>query len=480
MLLVSASFVQAEIESSKQKYKAGEIVSVRNTATLCTDIGKEENVSLYIVENQDEWGVGDELVDVRGEPQEVPNKAFPYTMVWKDSEKGFYDSVIDCDTDKKYSIREPVNAGYLFEVEIVPGDGAVSIGEKNIGNHTWRYDPEEASSENIMMQFKLLAGIEDVTLHNITIQALGNGNDAFIDTLEVYVDENNNGELDEEEIMIGDSQPAYASDNGVSVIVLDYILTKDISESFLIVYQMKENATKGEFSLKINSIEGVGADSEKIISFTGLPLESGKASVLTPKTCLGSLGLELAPESVPVAGENIKAIISGLEECNGFEVALMTTPCDSSAPKKVDSCKVKGEGCEFNLTAQVTRAFYACLDKNEDGDTADTGENVRAILTVGVPGAKLNETAGNENETEIEEGTAEEEGKETTPITGNAIDEIKQKLAETGSFFILLEVTLLLILFVLVMILFRLRPTLRSSEEDLEEEKPKEEGKKKK
>ena len=479
MLLVSTSFVQAGIESIKDVYKTTETISVKSTESpLCGNLEKNSNVSLYIVENQDEWGVGDALEDVRGEPQIIPNAQFSTKKIWENAKGGFYDIIVDCVKNGEYDALEPLDAplnGIGFTVEVVPGSASASLGENDVGDHIWRYDPEDPSLTNVMMQFQLLAGVEDIILDNITIQALGDGDDAEIDLLEIYVDENNNGELDEDEFMIGDSQPAYELNNGESVISLDYILTKDLSENFLIVYQMKETATEGKFSLKVTSLKGIGGDSEGIVSFTGLPLESGEKNVLDAKTCLGTLGFELDPVQVSTVGSTINAMISGLEGCDGYEIMLMTTPCGASVPKEVSSCVIEGEGCETNLTADATRAFYACLDKNEDGDVEDAGENARAVLTVGVPGGILegNETEGNDTETGDGETGGEGAGEEgDSSITGNSIEEIKQKLAETGSFFILLEVTLLLILFVLVMIMFRLKPatTKVSDDEDSEED----------
>jgi preprotein translocase subunit SecF len=125
------------------------------------------------------------------------------------------------------------------------------------------------------------------------------------------------------------------------------------------------------------------------------------------------------------------------------------------------------------LVALQGGKYYACVDKNGDGDFEDFGESSSNDLTI-ITAQKENNTAIKEEINEESNETGEEVLEEITTnktvseekITGEAVGSgLTQKITESGGFLVLLEVTLLLILFVLVMILFRLKPA-ASKEED--------------
>jgi len=465
----------------KNKFKSSEDVYIKS-GKLCEPANE---VDVYITEDNNNWTDGDALDDVRGAPEPVVliSSAIPLTDLWENPDSGQYDIVVDCNKNGVYDefidkIDSFSAAG--FEVEAVAGSGKAERGSQDIGDHEWQYDPEEPDFTNEMLQLALTASGEDIELVNMTISASGSGDDTEISALEIYVDENNNGKLEENETLIGDSQPAYEDNNGQVVIDLDYFLTKDVTENIIIVYKMKENISKGEFSLSADSITGIGGDSSNIIKFSGLPLESGKKLVSPEKTCLGEVIVTLSPNPAQ-AGDNVKAEISGLEGCDGKDASLRNNPCGSSTPRIVGSCALKDNSCNISFKATSSLTYHVCVDKNGDGDSVDFGEYSYEDLVVEQP-VEENETEGNETETEetttgeneTEETT--EEGKNNTGITGG-ITGIGGEITETSSFFILLEVTLLLILFVLVMILFRLRPVVV---EQQKEQKPEKNGKKEK
>lgn len=456
------SSVQAAIESIKDNYQTTEAVSVKSTATpLCNNLPNTANVTLYIVENKDVWNNGDSLTEVREQTQEIPNSQFPSKIIWNSPKAGFYDIIVDCDSDSKY-YNEPIDSftGIGFTVIAIPGTGKAAIGEKNIVDHSWMYDSEEPDLANEMLQLSLTALGEDIKLENITIQASGNGDDREIDKLEIYIDENNNGKADENEVIIGDSQPAYIDNNGMTTIILDYILTNAVSQDILIVYQMKQTTPIGEYSLSVNSIYGTGESSGNLINnFAGLPINSGTKKVLPEKTCLGTITLELTPNPV-IEGSAVKAKISGLTGCVNKTVVLKTNPCGSVIQEKIDSCTLTNESCDITFTALTSQTYHACVNKNEDNDMIDFGEYSFVDLIVNPKPKPVVNITSNITANITEEGvniTEEQENVSGVGITGGIIENIREKLSSAGSLLLILEATLLLIFIVLVVIAFRLK-----------------------
>ncbi len=471
MSIILIMGVQAQIQSTKNTYLSSEPVYVKSTAQLCNNIPPGDNVELYVVQNK-EWTAGDSLNDARGDSQEIPNSVFSSKKIWNSPLAGDYDIIIDCIENGKYDSLEPIDSLFEigFRVTAVAGKGKAEVGQKNIGNHSWMYDSEEPDLDNEMLQLSLLAEGEDIELGNITIKASGAGDDTRIDRLEIYLDENKNGKVDDNEIIIGDSQPAYLEDDGKVVLELDYTLTNNMADNILIVYTMKETISEGEFSLKVESLYGVGESSEKSIMFSGLPISSGVKTVLQEKTCLGTLTLELIPNPA-VKDSEVIAKTSGLSGCQGEIIVLRLNPCGSSIKEDISSCIVGEEGCDISFNSSKSGTHHVCIDKNKDGDLVDFGEYAFEDLVVIEPVVESVNITEEVNVSEFEEGKEvvveeeiEEEGEERAGITGSFIED----LAGTGSFFILLEVTLLLILFVLVMIMFRLKALTRIQKEKKE------------
>lgn len=445
-----------------------------------------KEVDLYIVDNNDDWQDGDVLDDVRGAPELIVliSSKIPRRAYWKSPDAGEYDIVIDCDRDGEYNFGDAVDdfGNIGFKVESVAGTGEAKRGAKDPGDHIWQYDTEELDLLNEMLQVALLARGEDIELLNITLAASGNGDDTKIIALEVYVDENKNGKVDDTDILIGDVQPAFEDNNGEVVVSLDYFLEKDFEENILIVYTMEDSVQEGEFVLEAKSINGEGGDSDSVIKFSGLPLKSGTKKVLPEKTCLGELTLDLSPNPAE-PNQKVIAKADGLTGCDGKEVSLRTNPCGSSSPKIIKTCILDGGTCDLDFKDDITRTYYLCIDKNGDGDTVDFGEFAFEELLIQKPEEKpvVNETE--EEEGELNETVTEEEEKEQekTNVTPTGAAGALEEITEAGSFFILLEVTLLLILFVLVMILFRLKPA-PAPPQEIEKEKAeekKEKGKEK-
>ena len=456
LILFSSVLVQASIQTCKSSYKTTESISVKSTSQLCNNVDAGATIKLYIVEDKDASSL-----NVIKE-QDVSNSVFSCTNVLDNPPAGEYDVFVDCVEDGKYQVLEPF---YSFTVTVIAGTASASRGVQDIGNHSWSYDSEEPNLLNEMIQLSLQGTSEDIELKNITIKSSGSGDDTTADRIEVYVDNNNNGELNAGDEKIGEAQPAYLVNDGATTIDLDYMLPKDNPINVLIVYTMKETTSEGEFSLTVQSISGIGESSQKEIVFSGLPLGSGVKKVLPQKTCLGNLIFKLEPNPVS-KGDKVTANISSMAGCANKTIVLRENPCGSSLQEQINSCLIKEneQGCSIQFTSSVSKTYYACIDKNGDGDMVDVGEYSLLDLVVSKPTPTTPEIKVMENLTGFNETLINKtEEQEKTTITGGVIAELKEKISSAGSLFMLLEITLLLILFVLVMIMFRLKPRVEGS-----------------
>ena len=477
MFFVSVAITCLVTAQTTNPWSTGSTGYEKNSFTTLDDVYVKSNVicepapsqvDVYIVENSDQWVDGTDLVDASGafEGITLRDAKIPLTKIWDSPKAGVYDIVVDCNKDGKYNSREPVDNFYRegFAVTAIAGMGKAEVGATNPGNHTWMYDPEDTNFVSEVLQLKLSSDGENVELKNITIRATGSGDDAQIDKLEIYADENANGIVDEGEGVIGDSQPAYFANDATMTLSLEAVLNAGTPESILIVYTMKQTTPKGEFVSVVESVSGLGEDSKKAIAFSGLPITSNKISVLSEKTCLGELALDFNPNPAQLS-KKVTAALFGLSGCQNKTIILRLNECGSSLQERTGSCVLANDSCNISFNSLATLNYYACIDKNDDGDMNDSGESAVVELEVFVPASEVaNLTVENttEEESSEEELTTEENvtGIESaTPVTGETVG-LWGKIStvgESGSFFILLEVTLLLILFVLIMTMFRLK-----------------------
>jgi hypothetical protein len=459
-MLVIIEMVSASIQVCGDKeFRTTEPITLKSNAKICFNQPEDQEVILYIIEDKESIPL--EILKV----QNISNTQFSCKNIWTNPLPGDYDVFVDCNNNEEFDsdANEPFDS---LNITAVKGSGLASIGENDVGNHSWRYDPESPDLDNEMLQIELKAERENIILDNITIQAKEQGNDTKIAKLEIYLDEDGNGILDSEDVSIGAAEPAYLEDNGITTVFLDYTLNKDISESLLIVYQMEEETEQGDYSLEVMSLYGVGEFSNEQIEFIGLPLSSGKKTVLEEKSCIGRLSFTLSPNPA-IQGQEVTADMNDLQGCENKSIVLRLSPCGSSILNEVDSCEIEdGEGCSVTFTADGNDTYHACIDKNNDGDYIDFGEFSFRDLTVLIPEIQEPENMTGENMTETDMGQNITQGNETTSPTGSVIEDLLSRISDTGNLFVLLEVTLLLILFVLVLILFRLKGPGRAMQEN--------------
>jgi hypothetical protein len=119
----------------------------------------------------------------------------------------------------------------------------------------------------------------------------------------------------------------------------------------------------------------------RFTSDSGVVKDGVKVNTITcSAACSGTVALSLPSSATP--SQTVTATVSGLSGCNGKTAYIKETSC--SGTQKC-TCSVSGSGCSCNFTAPSsagTYTYYACVDKNADGDFADTGESALATLTV--------------------------------------------------------------------------------------------------
>ena len=458
-VILVTTLVSASIQICGDKdFKTTEKVSVKSSGKICYNDAEE--VMLYVVNNKNALSL------IVLESQEISNSQFSCLSVWDVPSSGEYDVFVDCNKNGVYNAdsNEPFDS---FKVTAVKGSASASRGEKDTGDHEWMYDQENPDLVNEMLQIKLIASGEDIELENITIQASGTEDNTEIEKIEVYVDGNNNGLIDENDELIGNSEPADLENNGKTEILLYYTLEKNLPTNIIISYILKETIQEGEYSLSVTSLAGTGYISEEMIKISDFPLSSGKTTILPAKSCLGSLTLELEPNPV-VKETTVISKISGLTGCQDKTLVLRSNPCGSSLKEKIGSCIIgEGEGgCNISFIASKNQTIHACIDKNNNGILIDFGEYDFEDLTLTEIEEEISEEISGGEITGIIEGIEEETGEITEEtITGSVIGELKEKVSSTSSLFILLEITLLLILFVLVLMLFKMKGPAEAAEE---------------
>jgi hypothetical protein len=453
--MLSLGFVSADLKPNKDSFSSGDIVYLISTSDpLCfTDADK---VKFYIVE-VDELSGGENLVDKRGESSEVDNKRFPREKVWDNAEIGLYNMVIDCNENGRYDIGEP-KAKDGFEVVAKKGVGKSNNGVE-IGDFSWSYDSEEIDLDVELLHFKISSDNENIKLVSSNVEFYNNPS-LDLEAVEYYIDSNGDAKLDNGDVSIGSVNFEEVIANRGSVeVVLDYVLNAGEEKNLLVVYKLKDSILEGRYSMRVNSFSGVGEITGENINFLGFSRQSGVMTVLPAKSCLGSVSLELDPDSSYNHGA-INAKAGNLSGCENRRVSFKDQPCYLFV-RNIGNCELNNGECVREIITTGSKTYYACIDKNEDGDFVDIGESistkyeflVKAIEVVEEDNGEVNEEGNVEGN---EEGGVENEG--SGSISGDVVSDggLKGDLINNDSFLVLLEVTLLLILFVLVMILFKL------------------------
>ena len=241
----------------------------------------------------------------------------------------------------------------------------------------------------------------------------------------------------------------------MSLVLINYTLASGTSTNFLVIYTINPEAT-GNFSLSLQSVQGTGLDSEKIIRFSGIPIFSSIKEFVSSKSCLGSLSVVYSP--TPAQPQtSVTAQLRNMTGCAGKTIALQNDICGLTAVN-ICSCTSASDGCSCDFKAPSANSkYYACIDKNSDNDYFDFGESASSSLDIVVPEVKpvQNETKPQQPE------KAPETSSSNISTTGEVIKLGEQQPATSTTsnfqtYYVILEVTLVLILVVLLFILVAL------------------------
>jgi hypothetical protein len=133
---------------------------------------------------------------------------------------------------------------------------------------------------------------------------------------------------------------------------------------------------------------------KKALFFTIILFLFSLSIVKAENECFGSLIFTLS-SNVAESGTQIKAITAGLmgKECLGKIIHVRLDSCNG---EKACLCTSKGSGCSCYFKAPLPfisseglhrwyrseYVYHACVDKNNDGDYSDEGEDASTTLTV--------------------------------------------------------------------------------------------------
>lgn len=461
LFLSVTTFINAQIiKPNKNQYYAGDSVyissSISSSDHLCRGVSST-TVSLFIVEHADSWSESEPLNDVRGSSSDISNTQFSLKKVWENSVIGQYDLIVDCNNNSQYDTSEPVfDEG--FSIAAKKGSGLATRGAATTDAVSWNYNPEALVDYTNLLQLQITGKDEDILLKNMSLRFSKNGL-LILEELSVSVDSNGNGQYDSDEMIIGELVLDRAITDEYITLPLDYTLQTGISPSFIILLSINENSSQGSYSFDVTSLQGEGATSEKTIFFGGFPIHSKDLVILPRQSCIGSLQLALSP---PLASEEgtVNALINGMTNCDERTAFLKSNFCYVPS-STVGNCVLSRGACSVTFNASRSVTYFACLDKNNDGDYADFGESVYTDFVL--LSSSLPRPSHTENESESES--------ESISLTGNTIKTTEPNVTsaqglsftnyfrETNPSLLILEGTLILIFVILVMIFFRLRGT---------------------
>jgi hypothetical protein len=138
-----------------------------------------------------------------------------------------------------------------------------------------------------------------VTLTGLTLSAAGSGDDLTgIDSVQVYVDANNDGVLDAGETLLGTA--GYNTNNGEAILVLNQTIGGLSEVNLLVVYNLSATASEGTYQANLNA-GGLSATSANgNAGFSGLPVTGAIITVINP-TATPTLAATLVPSATPSA-----------------------------------------------------------------------------------------------------------------------------------------------------------------------------------
>jgi hypothetical protein len=134
-----------------------------------------------------------------------------------------------------------------------------------------------------------------VTLTGLTLSAAGSGDDLTgVDSVQVYLDANNDGILDAGETLLGTA--GYNANDGQAVLVLNQVIGGMGDVNLLVVYNLSLGAPEGTYQANLNAGAMSATSANGNVGFSGLPVTGAILTVMHPTATV-----TLTPTTVPSA-----------------------------------------------------------------------------------------------------------------------------------------------------------------------------------
>jgi hypothetical protein len=143
-----------------------------------------------------------------------------------------------------------------------------------------------------------------------------------------------------------------------------------------------------------------------VTASSGSSTNSSIGTYIVGTGCIGNIILSLIPSALG-SGDSFVPSASGLSNCDNKKVEFRKDSCTGD---KTGECLIINGNCAGAITTSPlsngTYTYFACIDKNLDGEFIGDGENNSKILSVGAVCSHANPTLSI-NPTEVKVGAAE-------------------------------------------------------------------------
>jgi len=144
-----------------------------------------------------------------------------------------------------------------------------------------------------------------------------------------------------------------------------------------------------------------------VIANSGSYLNAASATYMISAGCSGSVALALTPSTIATSG-SVTPSASGLSGCDGKTVIFKMDSCTGT---QVSSCYISGSGCTGDAFSGPgntgSYSYYACIDKNGNGNFDDAGEKNSTSLNVATVACSRGNPDVIVNPSEISKGAGE-------------------------------------------------------------------------
>jgi len=274
-----------------------------------------------------------------------------------------------------------------FQVAPAPESNAnIGLGAKDPGSHSWNIGTDPINELSLL---KVIATqTYGIDMQSVKIKGVGTGDETKLHTVKLYNDNGDFGELSPADILL--DTKTFSQDNGeITLSFQQHKVPVGQVKYYLVVYEMGTHDAGDTFSFQVTNVVGRKDTDNSIVTFNGIPFNSGTKTVLgvgeEPPVPLGmgAALLTLNPTS-GIPGAVVTATVSGLTaETEGKMAYVKQYSC--VGPKVVE-CLITSQGkCSGTFSSQPYNgmyAYYGCIDLDNDGKYNSAGEQSHKLLTL--------------------------------------------------------------------------------------------------